>query len=139
MNQELKEFKVIKDVEVQWGEMDAAQHVNNGIYFRWGETSRIAYFDKMGFEVSGEVGFILGWQDCKYIRPVTYPDKITMGIKVVEVGKDFFNMETHFFSEKLNRLVAISKQKVVTYDYKNLCKVEVPDAMKKVIKGIEKD
>jgi acyl-ACP thioesterase len=32
------------DFEVQWGEMDALQHVNNVVYVRWGETARIDYF-----------------------------------------------------------------------------------------------
>lgn len=137
MNQELKDFRVIKEVEVQWGDMDAAQHVNNVIYLRWGESARVVYFDKMGFEVSGELGFILAWQDCKYIRPVTYPDTISIGVKIVEVEEYSFNMESYFFSEKQNRLIAISKQKVVTYDYKNLCKTAVPEVMKKAIEKIE--
>jgi len=78
-NMNLKDFPVITKIPVQWGEMDAAQHVNNVIYLRWSETGRIAYFKKLGYEVSpggNEAGFILGWQDCKYIFPVTFPDTI---------------------------------------------------------------
>ena len=29
----LKEFPVITEIKVAWGEMDALQHVNNAVYF----------------------------------------------------------------------------------------------------------
>lgn len=51
MKQELTiaDFKVQTTMVVQWGEMDAFQHVNNVNYVRWGETARIDYFKAMGF------------------------------------------------------------------------------------------
>jgi len=137
----LATFPITAFVIVQWGDMDAAQHVNNTIYLRWAETSRIAYFNALENEVSpedGNAGFILGWQDCKYIFPVTYPDTIHMGIRTTAIGEDRFMMETHFFSEKYDRIVAISKQSVVTYDYKNLKKVALPEYMQERIAALEK-
>lgn len=40
----LKDFPVITKIVVAWGEMDALQHVNNVVYFRYFETARIDYF-----------------------------------------------------------------------------------------------
>jgi acyl-CoA thioester hydrolase len=45
----LKTFPVIVEIPVAWGEMDALQHVNNVFYFRYFETARIAYFEKLSF------------------------------------------------------------------------------------------
>lgn len=128
MQKLLKEFPSVIELPVQWGEMDAAKHVNNSVYIRWGESARIAYFDKMDLDNSftEQIGPILGWQDCKYIFPVTYPDTISIGVKTVEIKADRFFIECHMFSHKHQRIVAINKNSILAYDYHNLKKAELP-------------
>lgn len=128
MQELLKEFPSVIELPVQWGEMDAAKHVNNSVYIRWGESARIAYFDKMNLDNSftEQIGPILGWQDCKYIFPVTYPDTISIGVKTVEIKADRFFVECHMFSHKHQRIVAINKNSIIAYDYHNLKKAELP-------------
>jgi len=136
INEFISEFPLHIEVDVQWGDMDAAQHVNNTVYLRWVESSRIAFFEKLGHGVSPEAceaGFILAYQDCKYIFPVTFPDIVIVGVKVTEIGEDRFFMESHVFSKKHQRLAAISKQTVVTYNYSTLKKVKVPVELKNKI------
>ena len=129
MRELIKEFPSIIELPVQWGEMDAAKHVNNSVYIRWGESARIAYFDRMNLDNSftEQIGPILGWQDCKYIFPVTYPDTISIGVKTVEIKYDRFFVECHMFSHKHQRLVAINKNSIIAYDYHNFKKVELPE------------
>ena len=132
----IAEFPVNIEIDVQWGDMDAAQHVNNTVYLKWTESSRIYFFQKLGFGVKpkkGEVGFILGFQDCKYIFPVTFPDTVIVGVKVTDIGKDRVLLQSHVFSKKHRRLAAISNQTIVTYDYSTLQKVDVPEEMKNIL------
>lgn len=133
----LKDFSVIVELPVQWGEMDAAKHVNNAVYIRWGETGRLAYFDEMGLDNSftEQIGPILGWQDCKYIFPLTYPDTVSVGVKVSEIREDRFFMECHMFSHKHQRISSINKNSIIPYDYHNLKKANIP---KRWIEKIEK-
>ncbi|MEL6802300.1 MAG: acyl-CoA thioesterase, partial [Bacteroidota bacterium] len=65
----LSDFKFQLSRPVEWSDMDAARHVNNLVYLRWAETSRIAYFKQAGMDTSfaDKLGVILAWQDCKYI------------------------------------------------------------------------
>lgn len=128
MQELLKDFSSIIELPVQWGEMDAAKHVNNSVYIRWGESARIAYFDKMNLDNSftEQIGPILGWQDCKYIFPVTYPDTISVGVKTVEIKADRFFVECYMFSHRHQRLVAINKNSIIAYDYHNLKKAALP-------------
>ncbi len=49
MQEILKHYSVIIETPVAWGEMDAFQHVNNIVYFRYFESVRIAYFEKIGY------------------------------------------------------------------------------------------
>jgi len=140
MEELLKEFAVTIELPVQWGEMDAAKHVNNAVYIRWGESARISYFDELGIDsnFNEEVGPILGWQDCKYIFPVTYPDTITVGVKTMEIKSDRFMMECHMFSHKHNRIVAINKNSIIAYNYKKLKKADLPDSWVGKIRSMEK-
>ncbi len=141
MQEELKKYPVTIKLPVQWGEMDAAAHVNNLVYMRWTESARIIYFEKMGMDTSftsGEAGPILGWQDCKYIFPMTFPDTAIIGVRMIEINDRFLIMESAVFSEKHQRIAAISQQKIVPYSYKELKRIEMPESWKEGIQNIEK-
>lgn len=135
----LESFQVQVEVPVQWGDMDAAGHVNNVTYLRWCESARIAYFEKVDIDLSFSdgVGPILGWQDCKYIFPMTYPDQALVGIKVEEIREDRFLMLAHIYSQKYERLAIISKQAIVPYDYGKLAKAPIPENWLRNINAVE--
>jgi len=140
MRRTIKDYKVTTTFPVQWGEMDSANHVNNLIYLRWAESARIEYFAQMGMDISfqaGRTGPILGWQDCKYIFPMTFPDTAIVGCRVIEILADRFMVETAIFSKKHQRIAAISKQSIVPYSYADLKKVELPAEWIAAIKEIE--
>lgn len=129
MKEELNKYKVIAKYQVQWGHMDAARHVNNTVYLRWAESARIAYFEAMGMDTSfqgGGVGPILGWLDCKYIFPMTFPDTAIIGARTIEKKEDRFIMECAIYSESHQRIAAISKQSIIPYNYGALKKENVP-------------
>ena len=46
MNKLLTEYTFQLDMNVEWGDMDALQHVNNVEYFKYFQKARIAYFEK---------------------------------------------------------------------------------------------
>ena len=76
----LRDYPVIIDIPVAWGEMDAFQHLNNVVYFRYFESARIAYFDAIDamkvMETTG-VGPILAETRCRYRIPLTFPDTVS--------------------------------------------------------------
>ena len=136
----LTAFKFNCKIVVQWGDMDAAQHVNNVTYLRWTETARILFMKEIGKDVSpkdDKPGIILAWHDFKYIFPVTFPDTVQIGVNIGEMGKDHFFLETHLFSERHQKLAGISKQKLVTYNYAQLRKVDVPKDMVQLLNGFK--
>ena len=115
------------ELSVQWGEMDAAKHVNNTVYLRYAEAARIEFFRAVGIADDFEgIGPILGYQDCKYIFPLTFPDVAQMGTRVRAVLDDRLVLECAIFSERHGRLAALSSQEIVPYDYAALKKVPLP-------------
>jgi len=118
--------------------MDSAQHVHNAMYLRLAEAGRLIYAAKMGVDLTfKKIGPILGWQDCKYIFPMTYPDTAIIGTRVIEVLEDRFLMEIAIFSEKHQRISAISKQQIIPYNYGELKKVPLPANWIEGIKRLE--
>lgn len=114
---------------IHWGDMDAAQHVNNIRYLRWAETARLEFFKEIGMDTSfsGSLGPILGWIDAKYIRPVTYPDTILITTEVKEIQSDRVLLISKIYSGNQGHIAAISHQEIIPYDYTQLKKVAIPN------------
>lgn len=134
---EIELAPVVIEVPVLWGDMDSAKHVNNLIYLGWSETARIQLFERlMDVTFEAEEGPILGWQDCKYIFPMTYPDQALITAQVVELKTDRFEMVSKIYSVKYARIAAISYQSIIPYDYVNFKKIELPEHWKDKLKGL---
>ena len=134
---EYNTYPVQVPLMIQWGEMDAFQHVNNIIYFRYFETARIAYFQKMGIIGDDPVGPILAKTSCKFIFPLSFPDQIVCTANVTDVGIDRFSMEYHVFSMGKERLAAKGTGIVVSYDYQQNKKVDLPSKWIQKINELE--
>ncbi|HOI73361.1 MAG TPA: thioesterase family protein [Syntrophales bacterium] len=137
----LKGYPVSLEVPVAWGEMDAMGHVNNIVYFRYFESARIAYFEKMGlidFMKKTGIGPILATTSCRFRIPLTYPDSVLIGAKVVSVEEDRFVMNYIVVSKKHRKPAAEGEGVIVAFDYRGGKKVPVPEALKQKVLEIEK-
>lgn len=133
-------FPVIVEIPVQWGEMDFFRHVNNTVFFRYFESARIAYLDRIGFRQESEnggVGPILAATDCRFRRPLTYPDTISVGARAVEVGADRFTMEYRLVSHAQREVAAVGGGTLVAYDYAAARKAPLPEAVRAAIEALE--
>jgi len=101
MEESIRDYPVKIEIPIAWGDMDAFQHVNNIMYFKYFESARISYFEKIKFlevmENTG-VGPILASTQCRYKLPLTYPDRVAVGAKVDSLEKDRFTMKYAVFS-----------------------------------------
>jgi acyl-CoA thioester hydrolase len=141
MNELLKDFTFVVDLNIEWGDMDALQHVNNIEYFKYFQVARIAYFEKIDSEsVMGEtrISSILASTQCKFIYPLAYPDSISVGVRVDAMADQYFTMQYAVVSHKHQRLAAIGDAKVVMFDYANNKKVSIPNEIRKTIIAFEK-
>jgi acyl-CoA thioester hydrolase len=142
MNDFLKPYPVIITLPVAWGEMDAFQHVNNVIYFKYFESVRIAYFEKLEMmnlmEETG-IGPILASTQCRYKVPLTYPDTVAVGTRISTVGEDRFSMAYIVVSQTRNLVAAEGDALIVAYDYRKNTKARLPDVLTGRINAIEKN
>lgn len=84
-----KQYPVSIEIKVKWGEMDAFQHLNNTVYIRYIEDSRIDLFEKLGLSShlnSQNIVPILASVQCDYLAPVTYPDTLIVFSTAIQTG-----------------------------------------------------
>ncbi|MGF1718463.1 acyl-CoA thioesterase [Vibrio kyushuensis] len=140
MDNLLEGFPVITEIPVAWGEMDALQHVNNAVYFRYFESARLEYFEKIGLLVDiaqSQVGPVLGETNCRYKLPITYPDTLLIGTKVTDIQSDRFTMEYHIASKKLGKISTVGQATCVMFNFKSNTKAELPEEIRKSILNLE--
>ena len=136
----ISDYPVTLSLRAAWGDMDAFGHVNNTQFFRYFESARIAYFETCCFIGPGNkshVAPILAREDCKFIRPLYYPDNILAGARVISVSEDRFRMQYCLLSEKHQTTAAIGTGDIVTFDYREKRKEPVPESWLRAISQTE--
>lgn len=123
-------------VPVAWGEMDAFGHVNNVVYFRYFENARIEYLRHIGFADSRAVGPILASIQCRFRRPILFPDQLHVGARAAEVLEDRFTLEYRLVSERLGEVAAEGTSVVVSYNYPAGHKAPLPLEVRRAIERL---
>jgi len=136
----LEGFPVVVDTPVAWGDMDYFRHVNNIVFFRYFESARIAYLERIGFEDELKqrgIGPILHSTNARFRRPVTYPDRVFAGARTTRMLGDRLVMEYRVVSERLGAVAAEGGGVLVAYDYANGRKAALPGAVREAVLGLE--
>jgi acyl-CoA thioester hydrolase len=140
MNDLVQGYPVTIEFPIKWGEMDAYQHLNNTVYFRYFEDARIAYFDKIELgrlkEESG-IGPILASTQCKFRLPLAYPDRVTVASRISRLEVDRFVMDYLVVSHRHRKVAASGDGVLVAFDYNAGKKATVPDSLRRRIIAIE--
>lgn len=137
---ELAGFPVVVRWPVQWGDQDAFGHVNNTIFFRWFETARIAYLERLGLarlSTSDPLGPILAQIGCNFRRQVGYPDWVVIGTRVTRLGRTSFGMEHVLVSEAQRAVAADGQSTIVVFHYERQRPEPIPDALRAQIEAME--
>ncbi len=136
----LEACPVVIETPVAWGEMDSLQHVNNIIYFRYFESARMAYFNRLdlwSYMKETGVGPILAATQCKFRIPLTYPDTVSLGASVTKIEADRFLMKYVVVSHEHQKIAAEGEGLIVAYDYREKKKTLLPQELRKRIESLE--
>ena len=117
----LEGFPVVAEVTVRWADMDALGHVNHARYLRYFEIARLEYLLRLGLDPPGpswgEFGVIIASLDCRFLAPITFPDTLSVGARILSMAEDRCTMEHVAVSQKLERAAAQGTAVIVAYDY----------------------
>jgi len=86
----------VERIPIRWGDMDAMGHVNNTVYFRFMEQTRISWLDVLApeDEAWGSTGVVIANASCNFLRPMTYPGTVEVRLSIGRVGGS--SVPTHY-------------------------------------------
>ncbi|WP_347453260.1 thioesterase family protein [Acinetobacter thermotolerans] len=134
--QSLAQYPVILDQRVAWGDMDAFGHVNNVMYYRYIESARLLYLERLNI-LMGALVTVVATNQCRYLKPVVYPDQLKIGTRIDEIGRTSFKMSYILWSEQQQSIVATSEAVLVCINKHTGQKMEIPEDIQKIIRELE--
>lgn len=136
----LQEFPVIIELPVQWGDQDALGHVNNVVFFRWWESSRIAYAEKinlLGTNRSERFGTVLASMKCDFREQLLYPDTVAIGARIARVGNSSLQIQHRLVSQKTSTVAAEAVSVMVSFDFEKQKSCPLSSEIRSAIRNLE--
>jgi acyl-CoA thioester hydrolase len=86
-------------VPTRWMDNDVYGHVNNVVYYSYFDTVVNGYLISSGaldIEESRVIGLVVETQ-CRYFKPITFPDAVHAGLRVAHLGNSSVRYEVGIF------------------------------------------
>jgi acyl-CoA thioester hydrolase len=134
----VKKLVHIERIPVRWGDMDAMGHVNNTVYFRFMEQTRISWFEKLlpRGEAWGTTGIVIANASCNFKKAINYP--ATVEVKMYAGAAGGSSLPTTYELTVENQIHADGAATVVFIDMEKQKAVRIPENLRNLIsKGIQ--
>jgi len=133
----MTDFKFFHPIEVRYGDLDPQGHVNNAKHLTYFEQARVHYLIQLGLfsrdQSFMEIGVVIADIHIAYKSPIHYDDNIKVGVKTVKIGNKSVTVEQCVMNADTGEIMSLGTVVMVTYDYKDLRPIPVPDEWKKRI------
>ncbi|KIH91999.1 hypothetical protein SPBR_02950 [Sporothrix brasiliensis 5110] len=145
------ERRGLEGQKVVWGEMDSFAHVNNVVYARYAESSRVNWVNHIALHVDAAhsdqwqglmqaqtVGLIMKSLTTEFKFPMTFPDAISVYHRL-RVSPEANSKSTSLLLDCLvlshshKRIAARVYEDVSFYDYRTASKTQMPEFMREVL------
>jgi acyl-CoA thioester hydrolase len=133
-----KKLVHVERIPVRWGDMDAMGHVNNTVYFRYMEQTRICWFEALlpRGEAWGTTGIVIVNASCSFKKPINYPG--TVEVKMYADAPGGSSIATFYELLLENQIHADGEAKVVFIDMQKQKAMRIPEAIRGLLeKGIK--
>lgn len=118
-------------IPIRWGDMDAYQHVNNTLYFRYMEQVRVEYLESLGYSIrpQGTAPVIVN-TSCTFLLPLTYPGLVEVQMFLGAPGRSSIPSLYEIRLQGDATLYASGAAKIVWTDVTSGKSVPIPDALR---------
>lgn len=92
-------YRAFRSITTRWMDNDAYGHVNNVVYYSYFDTAVNRYLIEAGvldIARSLVIGLVVETQ-CRYARPIAFPDRVDAGIRVARLGTSSVRYEIGLF------------------------------------------
>lgn len=119
-----------KIFSIEWGDMDALGHVNNGRYFDYFQQARIEWLDSLALDMKQQVGPVVIHVACTFLKPIIYPATLTLISSVHNLGHSSIMMDHQIFQDDI--LMTEGTSKIVWVDYRANKSIVIPERIRKL-------
>ncbi len=125
-----KKLVHVERIAVRWGDMDAMGHVNNTVYFRFMEQTRISWFEKLlpRGEAWGTTGIVIVNASCNFMKPINYPATVEVKMYAGPLGGS--SVPTYYELVVEDEIYADGAAKVVFVDMDRQKAVRIPENLR---------
>ena len=116
MRYRMESYPLIFEQTVAWGDMDAHGHVNNVVYFRYMENARVEFYrriDKYEFEKRTGVTLVVKSTGCRFVSPLSWPDRIAVGARVARMSDEGMLMQYLVVNAASSQVAALGEAEIV--------------------------
>ena len=131
MNEQAKLIYTTR-MPVRWGDMDAYNHVNNTVYFRYLEQTRVEWLEQIGCRVSPDepIGPVIINAACTFFAPVNYPATVVIKMYAGAPGRSSVMTWYELFVEGEDRVYCEGSAKTVWMDTRTGKSAPIPDVVR---------
>jgi acyl-CoA thioester hydrolase len=132
------DYRFFHAITTRWSDNDALQHVNNVVYFSYFDTA-VTYFEMsngIADLVNGPVRVVMAETNCRYLRSVAFPDRITVGLRAASIGRSSFRYDLAVFRNDEDEASAEGHVVRVFVESATQRPVPVPDASRAILETV---
>ena len=93
------DYRYFHAITTRWMDNDVFQHVNNVNYFSYFDTA-VTYFEMTEHVVDlleGPMHCVVAEVHCRYHSSLAFPDRVTVGVRVAQIGRSSVRYEIGVF------------------------------------------
>jgi len=93
------DYRWFHAVTTRWMDNDAFHHVNNVVYFSYFDTA-VTYYEmteKVVGLLEGPTHCVVAEVACRYHASIAFPDRVTVGLRVANIGRSSVRYELAIF------------------------------------------
>lgn len=109
--------------------MDLYGHINNVAFLKYVQTARIEFWESLGLASKPDdtgFGFVLASTHCDFKANLFYPGHVRIKTELEKIGNSSITLYHTLWNDN-EEIAAEAKDVLVTFDYTERKKMEVPD------------
>ena len=125
------DFPIKIELRIDWSEIDTFGHVNHLAYFKYIQTAKVNYMEKIGLmQLYNEMGIapIIASCKCDFKHSLFYPGNITIQSKIDSIKTTSFRI-IHQILDSEGTIAALAEDIIVVIDTKNNIKMPIPETI----------
>ncbi len=128
-------YRHLSTIDTRWMDNDAYGHVNNVVYYSFFDTVVNRWLIERGvlnIATSPAIGLVIETQ-CRYFASITFPDRVTAGLRVAHIGTSSVRYEIGLFRNEDTEPAAVGHFVHVYVDRTSRKSTPIPAAIREAL------